>query len=222
MEGEPRELRDLELGLIRLSILAAAAREPVYGTRLLEELMRRGFPLRYGTLYPMLHRLAADGLLVREDRLEGGHIRKYYRATPAGRDALARARRLLDEARQTLAVEPEPAGILIDLDAYRAWQAGAREPRPTLLDVRSAPEYTAGHLPGARLLPAEELSDRLGELERERPVVTYCTMRHRGSARSERAASLLRGHGYRAWALDGGLPAWVAADLPLEGAGTVD
>jgi rhodanese-related sulfurtransferase len=44
---------------------------------------------------------------------------------------------------------------------------------PTVLDVRDADEYAAGHLPGARHLPGAELPGRLAEVPRGRPVVTY-------------------------------------------------
>jgi len=44
-----------------------------------------------------LHRLEEDGLLTREDRTEGGRVRKYYTATARGRADLARARRLVAE-----------------------------------------------------------------------------------------------------------------------------
>ena len=44
---------------------------------------------------------------------------------------------------------------------------------PTIIDVRGADEYAAGHIPGALHIPAEELSERLAEIPRDRPVVTY-------------------------------------------------
>jgi rhodanese-related sulfurtransferase len=44
---------------------------------------------------------------------------------------------------------------------------------PTVLDVRDADEYAAGHLPGARHLPGAALPGRLREVPRGRPVVTY-------------------------------------------------
>jgi rhodanese-related sulfurtransferase len=44
---------------------------------------------------------------------------------------------------------------------------------PTVVDVRDADEYAPGHLPGARHIPLAELPNRLGELPRDRPVVTY-------------------------------------------------
>lgn len=43
----------------------------------------------------------------------------------------------------------------------------------TLLDVREPREYEEGHLPGAVHIPLSQLADRLGELDRGRPVVTY-------------------------------------------------
>ncbi len=90
---------------------------------------------------------------------------------------------------------------------------------PTVLDVRDAADYAAGHVPGAWHIPAADLAGRLGEIPRGRPVVTYCTLRHPGAARSERAAAVLREHGFHARVLDGGLPAWHAAGLPVDAQG---
>ena len=42
-----------------------------------------------------------------------------------------------------------------------------------LIDVRQPGEYEGGHLPGARLLPMAELTDRLGDLDRSKPTITY-------------------------------------------------
>jgi rhodanese-related sulfurtransferase len=47
------------------------------------------------------------------------------------------------------------------------------EPAPTVIDVRGAEEYAAGHLPGALHIPGDELPARLAEIPRDRPVVTY-------------------------------------------------
>jgi rhodanese-related sulfurtransferase len=44
---------------------------------------------------------------------------------------------------------------------------------PTIIDVRGADEYVAGHLPGAVHIPADELPRRLAEIPRDRGVVTY-------------------------------------------------
>jgi rhodanese-related sulfurtransferase len=42
-----------------------------------------------------------------------------------------------------------------------------------LVDVRSAEEYRAGHLPSARSIPLEMLPKRIAEIPRDIPVVLY-------------------------------------------------
>ena len=42
-----------------------------------------------------------------------------------------------------------------------------------LIDVRQPGEYVSGHLPGARLITMAELANRLGELDRSKPTITY-------------------------------------------------
>jgi rhodanese-related sulfurtransferase len=42
-----------------------------------------------------------------------------------------------------------------------------------LVDVRQPGEYEKGHLPGARLIPIGDLNDRLHELDRDKPTITY-------------------------------------------------
>jgi len=44
---------------------------------------------------------------------------------------------------------------------------------PTVIDVRREGEYRAGHIAGARHIPAEELEQHLPQIPRDRPVVTY-------------------------------------------------
>jgi rhodanese-related sulfurtransferase len=43
----------------------------------------------------------------------------------------------------------------------------------TFLDVRQLKEYERGHLPGAKLIPLGDLEGRLGELDRDKPIVIY-------------------------------------------------
>ena len=42
-----------------------------------------------------------------------------------------------------------------------------------LVDVRQPIEYERGHIPGARLIPVAELSDRIQELDPDKPTITY-------------------------------------------------
>jgi len=84
-------------GFIRLHILYHAAGDPIYGAEIAEELVRHGYRIGSGTLYPTLHLLERMGYLrCRQDTVRGRR-RKYYRATRAGRKVLAEARKKLLE-----------------------------------------------------------------------------------------------------------------------------
>jgi NADPH-dependent 2,4-dienoyl-CoA reductase/sulfur reductase-like enzyme/rhodanese-related sulfurtransferase len=84
-----------------------------------------------------------------------------------------------------------------------AEQARSREPASgtLLLDVRTAPEFAAGHIPGAVNLPLEELRDHLGELPRQGRIITCCQVGQRGYV----ATLVLRQAGLDAANLAGGL-----------------
>ena len=73
----------------------------------------------------------------------------------------------------------------------------------TLLDVRSQAEWDGGHLPGAVLIPVQELAGRIAEVPRDRPVVVYC----QSGGRSAQAAATLAAAGYEVHDL-GGLGNW--------------
>ena len=83
-----------------------------------------------------------------------------------------------------------------------------------VLDVRPAEEYAAGHIPGARSLPLEQLEARLDELDPALEVVAYC----RGPLclLAPGAVALLRSRGRTARCLEDGLPEWRQAGLPVE------
>jgi rhodanese-related sulfurtransferase len=80
-----------------------------------------------------------------------------------------------------------------------------------LLDVREQDEWDAGHIEGAQHIPLGQLGDRLGEVPKDRTVVSVC----RSGGRSGRATEGLRAMGYRAENLEGGVTAWSKAGLPL-------
>ncbi|MGN6816660.1 MAG: rhodanese-like domain-containing protein [Solirubrobacterales bacterium] len=81
-----------------------------------------------------------------------------------------------------------------------------------LLDVRADHEWEAGRISGATHVPLPELPERLGEVDKERPVVVYC----RGGNRSTMATAALNDAGYEAVKLSEGIVGWSEEDLPLE------
>jgi rhodanese-related sulfurtransferase len=83
---------------------------------------------------------------------------------------------------------------------------------PVLLDVRSPPEFAAGHLDGAINVPVTSLARALPGLALQpgRPVVAICLTAHR----SIPAVRLLRRQGFDARQLAGGMRAWRSAGLP--------
>jgi PadR family transcriptional regulator, regulatory protein PadR len=84
-------------GFIRLHILYHAVKEEIYGAEITEELIRHGYRVSQGTLYPTLHLLEGLGYLSSRERVVGGRRRRCYRATAAGRKALAEAKEKLQE-----------------------------------------------------------------------------------------------------------------------------
>ncbi len=83
----------------------------------------------------------------------------------------------------------------------------------TVLDVRPAEEYAAGHIPGAVSVPVEELAHRLAEIPLEAEIVAYC----RGAycVLAHDAVRLLVARGRRARRLADGMLEWRLADLPV-------
>jgi len=84
-------------GFIRLHVLYHAAKEPIYGAEIADELIRHGYRLSQGTLYPTLHLLEQLGYLRSRTELVQGRRRKYYQATAAGRKVLTEAQAKLAE-----------------------------------------------------------------------------------------------------------------------------
>lgn len=95
-KGKPME-NEFVAGFIRLHILYHAHEEPVFGLKILRELRRHGYELSPGTLYPLLHRMETRGLLESEKQLVTGKIRRVYRITDLGRQALLEARQKVRE-----------------------------------------------------------------------------------------------------------------------------
>jgi phage shock protein E len=84
-----------------------------------------------------------------------------------------------------------------------------------VLDVRTPSEWhsATGHLPGALLIPVQELAGRVGELDpyKHRPMIVYC----RTQNRSTHAASFLKEHGFNVTVMAGGITRWNSEERPV-------
>jgi molybdopterin/thiamine biosynthesis adenylyltransferase/rhodanese-related sulfurtransferase len=81
----------------------------------------------------------------------------------------------------------------------------ADAPRLRLIDVREPHEWDYAHIPGAELIPFDELDSRLGELDPDHEIVVYC----RQDRRALDALDLLRAFDFKnVHKLRGGLLAW--------------
>ena len=85
-------------------------------------------------------------------------------------------------------------------EAKRLVAEGAR-----LLDVRTPGEFAGGHIPGAILIPVQEIERRVNELEpKDKPIVVYCA----SGGRSASAAHFLTLSGYKEVFDLGGIGNW--------------
>ena len=84
----------------------------------------------------------------------------------------------------------------------------------TILDVRPAEEYQAGHIPGALSVPVADLRARLEELPKGRDFVAYC--RGPYCVLAVEAVELLRRKGFKAHRLEQGVLEWRARGWRIE------
>ena len=61
----------------------------------------------------------------------------------------------------------------LDGDQARKFMADKSPGEFTILDVRQPGEYEAGHIPGSKLIPLPDLTERLGEIDPKKPTLVY-------------------------------------------------
>ena len=105
----------------------------------------------------------------------------------------------------------EQAASISATELHALRESGAA---PVVLDVRSAEEYAAGHIPGAVNIPFDQVAQRISEIDAPHGVALYCMV----GPRARKGESALLAAGYdKVFHLEGGLAAWQAAGLPVEG-----
>jgi rhodanese-related sulfurtransferase len=97
----------------------------------------------------------------------------------------------------------------IGLETWKLWAAEGR--RAQLIDVRSATEFAAGHLPCAINIPLEQIEVRTADLVLHVPVVLVC----QGGTRARCAQTLLAATVGDPMVLEGGTDAWAKAGNPV-------
>ena len=81
-----------------------------------------------------------------------------------------------------------------------------------VIDVRESPEYNAGHVPEARLIPVASIFARRDELPRDKDIVFVCAVGQRSALACEMAAAA---GVTRLFNLEGGTEAWIKAGYPV-------
>jgi rhodanese-related sulfurtransferase/DNA-binding MarR family transcriptional regulator len=182
------------------------------GERSVEELAETA-GMKMSNTSAQLRMLAGAGLVA--SRREG--VRIYYRLT--GQEVTAFIGQVQEFAASRLAeVEQAAQGYLGDVAALEpvAHDELLRrlgDGQVLVLDVRPAAEYASGHIPGAVNVPHDQLAARLAELPAGADIVAYC--RGRYCVFAPDAVRLLRANGFSAHPLQGGLPDWRLAGLPV-------
>jgi rhodanese-related sulfurtransferase len=103
------------------------------------------------------------------------------------------------------------------IDVQEAWRMIAEARAPVFIDTRNPKhwEQSAQQIPGSLRIWRMELEERIDEVPRGRPLVTYCSCHYEHS--STRAALILEEYDFTdIHILVGGFNAWRDAGLPLE------
>lgn len=86
----------MKRGLLDVCVLAAMQHRDSYGYQIIKD-MRPYVDISESTLYPILRRLEAAGLLTERHAEHNGRLRKYYHITPEGRARIAAFREEWEE-----------------------------------------------------------------------------------------------------------------------------
>lgn len=98
-------------------------------------------------------------------------------------------------------INPQEASALLE-----------QRPNVYLLDVRTPEEYGQFRLANSHLIPIDQITRRLGELPKDRPIVVYCAV---GSRSAQVFNYLARGGYAEVYNLDGGIYAWMQRGYPV-------
>ena len=99
-----------------------------------------------------------------------------------------------------------PFGKMSDMTVTELKARMDRGDAPMIVDVREPAEFEICRIPGAVLIPLQQLPSRLGELDPAQEIVLHCKV----GGRSANATAYLQRAGFtRARNLTGGILAWI-------------
>jgi rhodanese-related sulfurtransferase/DNA-binding transcriptional ArsR family regulator len=161
------------------------------------------------------HLQVLRGARVVESRKDGQYVH-YRLASPAVVDLYAAVRAVARERdaeidRLVGSFFGDRSGIEAVGMAELLDRAGRGE--VVVIDVRPPEEFAAAHVLGARSVPLSLLDAAVADLPRDQTVVAYC--RGPYCVLADEAVKRLREAGFDAHRMDGGLPEWRAAGLPV-------
>src|SRR5206468_340949 len=138
--------------------------------------------------------------------------REIESAVRLGRIGFDQVAGYLQEGLRSLEARPDLTATTERISAPLAAERLAGAEPPIAVDVRAPREREAKRIDATISIPLNHLSERLGELPRNRQLLVFCA----GGYRSSIAASLLQRHGFRNVSeIAGGLAAWETAKLPV-------
>jgi glyoxylase-like metal-dependent hydrolase (beta-lactamase superfamily II)/rhodanese-related sulfurtransferase len=150
-----------------------------------------------------------------------GYMGNLGLAHPKQMDAAVPANLRCGRPQRAGSIDDEPQWAPLNYTFAGFWEIQpdwVEEHRATLsvVDVREADEFDGplGHVPDACHIPLAELTNRVNEIPRDKPVVTVC----RAGGRSARATLILKNAGFENVAnLAGGMLRWRALHFPVDG-----
>ncbi len=96
-------------------------------------------------------------------------------------------------------------GKMVGISPHEVERKRKRGEDFVLLDVRTPKEYQNVRIPGSTLIPLGSLSERIGELPKDKEIITFCAV----SLRGYEASLILKKHGFlNVKVMDGGIRCW--------------
>lgn len=119
----------------------------------------------------------------------------------------------LQNGLHSLEFRPEHIAFTERLSAQFAAELLSSSQPPLLIDVRAPRERDQKFIAGSLSMPLNRLTEKIGDLPKDRSLLTYCA----GGYRSSIAASLMRRDGFDLVAeIAGGIVGWEAAKMPVQ------